>query len=76
MNLSQMVGPLIQDGIPTNDPQDMVDGGAMMPLGSERERGGHKGYCLGAMVDLLCGPLCGGNWGPFTPPVHLIPRPH
>jgi LDH2 family malate/lactate/ureidoglycolate dehydrogenase len=54
-------------GEPTTDPQAMVDGGAMLPLGSERERGGHKGYCLSAMVDLLCGPLCGANWGPFTP---------
>jgi LDH2 family malate/lactate/ureidoglycolate dehydrogenase len=55
------------DGLPTTDPQAMVDGGAMLPLGSERDRGGHKGYCLSAMVDLLCGPLCGANWGPFTP---------
>ncbi len=59
------------DGNPTNDPQEMVDGGAMLPLGSERQRGGHKGYCLSAMVDLLCGPLGGGNWGPFTPPFTL-----
>ncbi len=56
------------DGQPTTDPQKMVDGGAMLPLGSERDRGGHKGYCLSAMVDLLCGPLAGANWGPFTPP--------
>ncbi len=57
-----------KEGYPTTDPERMADGGAMLPLGSERERGGHKGYCLGAMVDLLCGPLSGGNWGPFTPP--------
>ena len=38
-----------------------------MPLGSTLERGGHKGYCLSAMVDLLSGPLSGANWGPFTP---------
>ncbi|HUG90570.1 MAG TPA: Ldh family oxidoreductase [Planctomycetaceae bacterium] len=54
-------------GRPTTDPQAMVDGGAMLPLGSDRLRGGHKGYCLGAMVDLLCGPLSGANWGPCTP---------
>ncbi len=40
-------------------------------MGSERDRGGHKGYCLSAMVDLMCGPLCGANWGPFTPPFTL-----
>lgn len=56
-----------KEGRPTTDPQAMVDGGAMLPLGSERETGGHKGYCLAAMVDLLCGPLSGANWGPFTP---------
>lgn len=55
------------EGAPTTDPHAMVDGGAMLPLGSERERGGHKGYCLSAMIDLLCGPLSGANWGPFTP---------
>ena len=54
-------------GSPTTDPHAMVDGGAMLPLGSDRERGGHKGYCLSAMIDLLCGPLSGANWGPFTP---------
>ena len=25
---------------------------------------GHKGYCLAAMVDILCAVLSGGNWGP------------
>ncbi|MEX0728731.1 MAG: Ldh family oxidoreductase [Planctomycetaceae bacterium] len=56
------------EGYQTTDPHKMVQGGAMLPLGSERERGGHKGYCLSALVDLLCGPLSGANWGPFTPP--------
>jgi len=60
-----------REGYETNDPHEMFDGGAMLPLGSERERGGHKGYCLAAMVDLLCGPLSGANWGPFTPPFAL-----
>ncbi len=57
-----------REGYATTDPHKMVQGGAMLPLGSERERGGHKGYCLSALVDLLCGPLSGANWGPFTPP--------
>lgn len=56
------------DGYGTTDPHKMVKGGAMLPLGSDRERGGHKGYCLSALVDLLSGPLSGANWGPFTPP--------
>ncbi|MFP6768066.1 MAG: Ldh family oxidoreductase [Planctomycetaceae bacterium] len=56
-----------REGHPTCDPAAMVDGGAMLPLGSTRERGGHKGYCLGAMIDILSGVLSGANWGPFTP---------
>jgi LDH2 family malate/lactate/ureidoglycolate dehydrogenase len=60
-----------RDGHPTTDPHAMVGGGAMLPLGADREHGGHKGYCLGALVDLLCGPLSGANWGPFTPPFTL-----
>ena len=56
-----------REGQPTCDPAAMVDGGAMLPLGSTRERGGHKGYCLGAMIDILSGVLSGANWGPFTP---------
>lgn len=59
------------DGRPTTDPAEMADAGALLPLGSVRDRGGHKGYCLGAMIDLLSGPLAGANWGPFTPPFTL-----
>ena len=56
-----------KDGEPTTDPNAMADGGAMLPLGSTREAGGHKGYCLGALIDILSGVLSGANWGPFTP---------
>jgi LDH2 family malate/lactate/ureidoglycolate dehydrogenase len=55
----------------TTNPDDIVAGGALLPLGSDRERGGHKGYGLAVMVDILCGPLSGANWGPFTPPFAL-----
>lgn len=47
------------DGYPTNDPFAV---GAILPLGGERETSGHKGYGLGLIVDILCGPLGGGNW--------------
>jgi L-2-hydroxycarboxylate dehydrogenase (NAD+) len=59
------------EGRPTTNPDDMVDGGALLPLGSDRDRGGHKGYGLAIMVDLLCGVLSGANWGPFAPPFAL-----
>ena len=56
------------EGRPTIVPEEMVNGGAILPLGADREHGGHKGYCLSAMVDILCGVLSGANWGPFVPP--------
>ena len=58
-------------GRSTTNPDDMVAGGALLPLGSDRDRGGHKGYGLAIMVDVLCGVLSGANWGPFTPPFAL-----
>jgi len=60
-----------REGRNTTNPDELIDGGAMLPLGSERERGGHKGYALAMMVDILCGPLSGANWGPFAPPFAL-----
>lgn len=58
-------------GEPANWPDEMIDGGALLPLGSTREGGGHKGYCLAAMVDILSCVLSGANWGPFAPPFAL-----
>lgn len=59
-------------GRPTTDPLDVFKGGALLPMGSDKDHGGHKGYCFSAMVDLLCGPLSGANWGPFTPPFIML----
>jgi len=60
-----------KEGRATSEPQDMIDGGAQLPLGSDREMGGHKGYGLASMVDILCCVLSGANWGPFAPPFAL-----
>jgi LDH2 family malate/lactate/ureidoglycolate dehydrogenase len=57
-----------KDGRDTTNPTDMIEGGALLPLGSDREHSGHKGYALGVMVDVLCAVLSGANWGPFAPP--------
>jgi LDH2 family malate/lactate/ureidoglycolate dehydrogenase len=39
-------------------------GHALLPLGGKGETfGGHKGYGLGLLVDLLCGPFAGAAWG-------------
>lgn len=58
-------------GSHTEAPSAMIDGGAVLPLGSFREMGGHKGYCLASMVDILCCVLSGANWGPWAPPFAL-----
>jgi L-2-hydroxycarboxylate dehydrogenase (NAD+) len=60
-----------KQGRVTINPDDAVNGGALLPLGSDRERGGHKGYALAIMVDMLSGVLSGANWGPFAPPFAL-----
>jgi L-2-hydroxycarboxylate dehydrogenase (NAD+) len=60
-----------KEGRDTTDPRDMINGGAQLPLGSSREMGGHKGYGLASMVDILCAVLSGANWGPFAPPFAL-----
>src|SRR5690606_15663702 len=60
-----------RNGIVSEVPSDMVQGGALLPLGSFREMGGHKGYCLATMVDILCCVLSGANWGPWAPPFAL-----
>ena len=64
------------DGNPSNDPDILTKGGAMLPLGSDLQHGSHKGYALGAIVDILCGVLSGANFGPFIPPnLAFMPMP-
>jgi len=46
------------------NPEAVLKDGALMNLGGAREHSGHKGFCLAAMVDILCAVLSGGNWGP------------
>jgi LDH2 family malate/lactate/ureidoglycolate dehydrogenase len=57
-----------KDGNPTTDAYSLKKGGSMLPLGGDREHGGHKGYCLGAMVDIFTAVLSGANYGPWVPP--------
>jgi LDH2 family malate/lactate/ureidoglycolate dehydrogenase len=60
-----------ENGEGSTNPADVYQGG-LLPLGSTRELGGHKGYCLSAMVDILTCVLSGANWGPFAPPFALF----
>jgi LDH2 family malate/lactate/ureidoglycolate dehydrogenase len=57
-----------ENGNPTTDPHQLKIGGALLPLGGDREHGSHKGYALGAIVDILSGVLSGANYGPWVPP--------
>ncbi len=59
-----------EHGVPTDDPstvlQNLLDrkGGGLLPLGGGEElTGGHKGYGLAVMVDILSGVLSGGAYG-------------
>lgn len=57
-----------ENGDPCNDAFAIKNGGALLPLGGDREHGSHKGYGLGAIVDILSGVLSGANFGPWVPP--------
>lgn len=57
-----------KEGNPTTDAYSLKKGGSMLPLGGDREHGSHKGYCLGAMVDIFSAVLSGANYGPWVPP--------
>jgi LDH2 family malate/lactate/ureidoglycolate dehydrogenase len=52
----------------TTDPHALKTGGSLLPLGSDREHGSHKGFSLSATVDILSGVLSGANFGPWVPP--------
>ncbi|WNV74200.1 Ldh family oxidoreductase [Geodermatophilus sp. DSM 44513] len=53
------------DGRPTTDPAAVFPGrGALLPLGSDRERSVHKGYGLALLVEVLTAVLGRGPTGP------------
>jgi L-2-hydroxycarboxylate dehydrogenase (NAD+) len=65
-----------KDGDPSTDPHALKSGGALLPLGGDRDHGSHKGYALGAVVDILSAVLSGANYGPWVPPFPaFIPMP-
>ncbi|WP_420575855.1 Ldh family oxidoreductase [Ekhidna sp.] len=57
-----------KEGYITTDAKGLIKGGSMRPLGGDREHGSHKGYALGAVVDILSAVLSGANYGPWVPP--------
>lgn len=57
-----------KDGSPSNNAHELKEGGALLPLGGDREHGSHKGFMLGSIVDIFSGVLSGANYGPWVPP--------
>lgn len=54
---------LDERGVPTTDATVALAHRLLTPLGGSRDLGGHKGYGLGVMVDILSGVLSGAVYG-------------
>lgn len=62
-----------QDSVNANE---LKNGGALLPLGSDRDHGSHKGYALGSIVDIFSAVLSGASYGPWAPPFPAyVPMP-
>ena len=57
-----------KEGNPSTDANALKKQGALLPLGSDREHGSHKGYALGSIVDIFSAVLSGASYGPWAPP--------
>ncbi|BAA30380.1 Ldh family oxidoreductase [Pyrococcus horikoshii] len=56
-----------REGNITTKVEEVFNGGALLPLGGFGELlGGHKGYGLSLMVDILSGILSGGTWSKYV----------
>jgi len=63
-----------KEGQTSTNPHELKEGGALLPLGGDREHGSHKGYALGSIVDIFSAVLSGANYGPWAPPfVSFLP---
>lgn len=65
-----------KEGNASTDANILKKQGALLPLGSDREHGSHKGYALGSIVDIFSAVLSGGSYGPWAPPFPAyVPMP-
>ena len=65
-----------KDGNASTDANILKKQGALLPLGSDREHGSHKGYALGSIVDIFSAVLSGASYGPWAPPFPAyVPMP-
>lgn len=64
------------EGNASTNANEVKNGGALLPLGGDREHGSHKGYALGSIVDIFSAVFSGANYGPWAPPfVNFLPMP-
>src|SRR4051812_14591217 len=65
-----------KNGNPSTNANELKNGGALLPLGSDREHGSHKGYAFGSIVDIFSAVLSGASYGPWAPPFPAyVPMP-
>jgi LDH2 family malate/lactate/ureidoglycolate dehydrogenase len=65
-----------KEGTASTNANELKTGGSLLPLGSDREHSSHKGYALGAIVDIFSAVLSGANYGPWVPPFPAyVPMP-
>jgi L-2-hydroxycarboxylate dehydrogenase (NAD+) len=65
-----------KEGAESTDANILKKQGALLPLGSDREHGSHKGYALGSIVDIFSAVLSGASYGPWAPPFPAyVPMP-
>jgi len=65
-----------KEGHASTNANELKNGGSLLPLGGDREHSSHKGYALGAIVDIFSAVLSGANYGPWVPPFPAyVPMP-
>ncbi|MEJ8800962.1 Ldh family oxidoreductase [Pontibacter sp. H249] len=57
-----------REGERSTNANELKEGGALLPLGSDKTHGSHKGYALASIVDIFSAVLSGANYGPWVPP--------
>jgi L-2-hydroxycarboxylate dehydrogenase (NAD+) len=63
-----------KEGNVSTNPNELRAGGSLLPLGGDKDHGSHKGYALGAIVDILSAVLSGANYASWVPPfVNFLP---
>ena len=65
-----------KEGNPSTNANELKQAGSLLPLGSDRAHGSHKGYALGSIVDIFSAVLSGASYGPWAPPFPAyVPMP-